>query len=132
VVRIMGLRDQELCGVSGLGSLESVLMARFIMGAKPGEIIDHRNHDTLDNRRKNLRICTSSQSAMNRRKRSSNTSGFIGVRWYKRTQKWAAEIDHEGITIFLGYYADKLVAKRARDFEAAIPHREFVQLNEAQ
>ena len=33
-------------------------MHRIIMNAQKDEITDHINHDTLDNRKCNLRICT--------------------------------------------------------------------------
>lgn len=38
---------------------KTVLMHRLIIDAKPGNVVDHKNHDGLDNRRDNLRECTS-------------------------------------------------------------------------
>jgi hypothetical protein len=109
---------------------KTILMSRFIMNAQPEQWVDHKNHDTLDNRRKNLRVCTPRQNMLNRRKRSDNTSGFIGVRWHSITQKWQAYIKYEGTWIHLGLYKNKLVAKHVRDMEAAILFREFVYLND--
>lgn len=40
-------------------------MSHLIIGAEDGEIVDHINHNTMDNRRENLRIVTKSQNAMN-------------------------------------------------------------------
>jgi hypothetical protein len=53
------------------------LLSRFVMDAKEGQIIDHRNRDPLDNQRRNLRIVTKRQNGLN--KRCKNGSGFIGV-----------------------------------------------------
>lgn len=57
-----------------------------------GEQVDHINHDTLDNRRENLRLATRSQNLMNRIKQQNNTSGYKGVSWHKHSQKWRATI----------------------------------------
>lgn len=46
---------------------ESFIMHRLIMNAKKGDYIDHINHDGLDNRENNLRICTNRQNAPNSR-----------------------------------------------------------------
>lgn len=56
----------------------TILLHREIMGAKAGESVDHANRNTLDNRRSNLRIATTSENAYNRLTRRSK-HGFIGV-----------------------------------------------------
>lgn len=71
-------------------------MHRLLTNAKDGEIVDHINHDTLDNRRSNLRICTQQQNIWNRRKQKINTSGYLGVTreiddkywWYRASVKY--------------------------------------------
>lgn len=59
-----------------IGSNSDVRLHRFIMKAKKGESIDHINHNTLDNRKCNLRFCTNQQNQWNSRtakdKRSIN------------------------------------------------------------
>lgn len=54
-----------------------IRLSRFVMDAKEGEIVDHIFGDPLDNRRKNLRIVTPRQNALNRK--TKNPSGFFGV-----------------------------------------------------
>lgn len=44
-----------------------------------------------------------------------NTSGFIGVVWHKRDERWQAQIRLAGKNIFLGYFSDPIAAARARD-----------------
>jgi hypothetical protein len=58
----------------------SVFLHRLITGATPGEYVDHINHDKLDNRRSNLRLCTNSQNNQNRScARSDSGTGILGV-----------------------------------------------------
>ncbi len=107
------------------GSADGRRMHRVITGAGPGEQVDHRNHDTLDNRRKNLRVCTNSQNSMNRLMRSDNTSGYKGVYLRKDTGKWVAEITVNGRTKTFGSSAkpeDAAAAYRAAALEL---HGEF-------
>lgn len=56
-------------------------MHRQILGLTKGDgkIGDHWNHDTLDNRDSNLRVADKFQSARNRRRQKSNTTGYKGV-----------------------------------------------------
>jgi len=58
-------------------SLRHTVLSRFIMDAKKGQLVDHRNRDPLDNRRENLRIVTPRQNCLN--KRCKNETGFVGV-----------------------------------------------------
>lgn len=53
---------------------------RFIIGAKAGEVVDHINGNTLDNRRANLRICTAKENARNTSASRTSKTGFPGIR----------------------------------------------------
>ena len=52
--------------------------------------IDHINHNGLDNRKENLRICTNRQNSRNRKASKRNTSGIKGVSRHKLSNKWQA------------------------------------------
>lgn len=108
---------------------KTVYMSAFILGCKDGEESDHRNHDTLDNRRENLRKATKLQNIRNRRIFRNNTSGFQGVSWHKRDRVWCAHVRHKGILIHLGYFDSAEEAARAHDELAKKLHGEFAVLN---
>ena len=54
--------------------------------------IDHKNRNTLDNRKSNLRICIQENNTKNKSLQCNNTSGIAGVSWHKDTNKWAVRI----------------------------------------
>lgn len=96
------------------GAPSHLSMHRCIMNAKKGDIIDHINHNTLDNRRCNLRFVTCSQNNMNKRKYSNNSSGFPGVNWSKSAKKWRSYIQSKGKQVHLGNFDSKDDAIKAR------------------
>ena len=71
------------------------LLHRYISGAKNGDVVDHINGDTLDNRSSNLRICTYNENAINKKENyANNKSGHRGVLWYhyNNMNKWMSYI----------------------------------------
>jgi len=89
-----------------------IFMHRLILNAPPELHVDHKNHDTLDNRRSNLRLVTREQNQANQRA-LGGTSRFRGVRWYKNA--WQAAVMFRGHVHYLGRYADEEEAARAVD-----------------
>lgn len=104
-------------------------MHRVIMNNPKGKEIDHINGNGLDNRRANLRLATTSENQMNRRKQSNNTSGFMGVCWNKLAKKWQANITFRGRHFHVGLYLNKADAAKARDNAAKKIHGKFARLN---
>ena len=112
------------------GRSQVILMHRDIMGAAPGQDVDHANHDPLDNRKANLRICTRSQNSANRRKRSHCSSPYKGVSWRARGRKWQARIHGPEGGTHLGYFKDPIDAARAYDQAARERWGEFAYTND--
>jgi HNH endonuclease len=89
-------------------------MQRIIMNAKPGQLIDHHNGDTLDNRENNLRVATHAQNASNRKVHCNNKSGHKGVYWRDDMRAWQVSINCEGKRFHLGYFPKQEDAINAR------------------
>jgi hypothetical protein len=111
------------------GKRAKVYMHRIILNAQPGQYCDHINGDGLDNRRCNLRFCTKSQNGMNQGKQKNNTSGFKGVYWHKKNQKWIAYITLDYQPIHIGSYSTAKEAAKAYDDKALELFGEFAYVD---
>jgi hypothetical protein len=100
--------------------------------ADPGELeIDHIDGNRSNNHPSNLRLATSTQNNRNQvNRRTDNTSGTPGVCWHKPTQKWRARICIDKGELYLGLFACKHEAIKARR-EAELKHfGEFAPIRE--
>ena len=98
----------------------------LILGKPPtGFEIDHANGNKLDNRKINLRFCTSSQNNYNQKLRTDNTSGYKGVRFNKHANKWVARIHVNKKEIHLGCFDNLIKAIDVRNQAALKYHGEF-------
>jgi hypothetical protein len=101
-----------------------VSMHSVIMG---GIGYDHKNRDTLDNRKENLRKCTRAQNMQNRTKFSRNTTGFKGVyktyKWFQAKIGWQCKMHN------IGLFKTAEAAALAYDFAARKLHGQFAILN---
>ena len=105
----------------------SLYMHRVIMRAKPGEIVDHRDHNPLNNQRFNLRLCDAFESARNKRKQTSNTTGFIGVT--RHGKGYWARVRAKGRQYSCGVWFTAEEAAIARDKKAFEIFGEYAVLN---
>jgi hypothetical protein len=98
---------------------------RLITNCPNGFDVDHRNGNTLDNSRENLRICSTSENARNARLYSNSSSSYKGVGWHKLLKKWQAKIQVDKKRIHLGYFDSKEEAYTAYCAASKLYHGEF-------
>jgi hypothetical protein len=108
-------------------------LSRFlldIMETKPGLFVDHVSGNTRDNRRSNLRLCMPSENIKNRKLNANNRTGYKGVSFHSRLNKFRADIrSGAGKTIYLGCYHTALEAAAAYDRAALLLHGDFARTN---
>lgn len=102
---------------------------RLILEAKKGEVVDHINHNKLDNRKCNLRICTRAQNNYNRQKYPSKShSQYKGVT-LNNGGNFAANISINNKTFNIGVYLTEVEAAIAYNKVASSTFGEFALLN---
>lgn len=92
--------------------------------------IDHINGNTLDNRSRNLRVCTHQQNQCNQPLQKNNSSGVTGVSYYRPRRKYRARIKVCQHDIHLGYYDTFLEAVQARNFGMKCLFGEYGRYND--
>lgn len=107
----------------------NIRMHRTILSAPPDKDVDHIDGDGLNNQRHNLRLATPSQNLANHKRKKHNTSGYTGVSWDKKRQKWRAYIGIDGKWKYLGRFDSKLAAAKAYDQAAVAYFGPFAKLN---
>lgn len=105
---LIDTEDVEKCKSVGIWSLCSngyvincasgIYLHRFVMNCPDDMEVDHIYHDTLDNRKSQLRFATSSQQKMNTKKRVDNSSGQRGVYYDKLRNTWNVNINFRNMS----------------------------------
>lgn len=109
-------------------SEKETYMHRLILGAKTGQEVDHINMKPLDNRKINLRLCSSGRNKANKIKSSSNTSGCKGVSLSKsKKNPYMACITVDKKQIYLGLFPSTKTAHAAYKKAAIKIHGEFAR-----
>lgn len=75
-------------------------LSRYLTNCPTNKVVDHINHNTLDNRKNNLRICTNYENNINK---TNNTSGCVGVSWDKNRNKWHVTFKRKNIGRFSSF-----------------------------
>ena len=105
---------------------KAVYMHREIMHPPEGYVVDHIDHNPLNHRRCNLRVCTRQQNQANMGPRGGS-SRFVGVT--RRGNRWQAEITVHRKHIYIGLFGDEVEAAKARDRKAYELHGPYAYLN---
>lgn len=108
-----------------------VYMHQEILKVPEGMVVDHVNHDGMDNRSGNLRAATRGQNMCNKRKCLSRPthSKYKGAHWHKYDRKWHAVISFKRKRIHLGRFDNEIDAAKAYDEAAKKYHGQFACLN---
>lgn len=117
------------------GKVKFILMHRQIMGLisssrKIG--VDHINHDRLDNRKSNLRLCNQQQNCSNNTRIFKNKKfKYKGVefRGEGRSKPWTASKGYKGKLLHLGYFKTIEEAAEAFNKKSLELSGEFAVLN---
>lgn len=104
-------------------------MHRVITNCPKNKQIDHKNHNGLDNRLCNLRICSQSENLRNGRSRKNSSSRFKGVSQYKPENRWQTYIWENGKNQYLGHFDNEIDAAIAYDVVAKELFGEFANCN---
>lgn len=111
------------------GKQQTILLHRLLMNAPDNMHVDHKDGDGLNCRRDNMRVCTQAENNRNTPRRSDNRSGFKGVFWDTRAQKWRSEIRRDGISKHLGFFISPEDAHAAYSIAALELHGQFARLS---
>ena len=104
---------------------DRVLMHRLIMNTPEDLVVDHIDHNSLNNQRINLRNCTKSDNAQNRR----STDDFQGVSWCTRDKCYRSYIRANGKRLTLGTFKSAKDAAIAYDKAALKYYGENAKTN---
>lgn len=96
------------------GPHKRLLMHRAILQAPARSHVDHANHNTLDNRRCNIRLATPSDNSANRRV-IRNLYGYKGIAYLGGRLPWIASAVKDKIRHTAGAHATAELAAAAYD-----------------
>jgi len=109
---------------------KTILMHRLVLGLTKREIqADHRYFNKLDNRKKNLRVCTCAENRRNSQKHKLNAqSRYKGV-YLDGGRYWHVQIMQDGKVRNLGCFNNEIDAAKRYDSIARLLFGEFANLN---
>lgn len=110
------------------GWTKAMVMHDFILKPRKGKTVDHRDRNSFDNRRTNLRRATPAQQVFNRGKNKENTYPYKGIR-KTPSGRWSASIKFNYVGRYLGIFDTAEEAAMAYDRAAVRLFGEFAYLN---
>ena len=112
--------------VSAIIKGKSVKLHKFITGY---DLSDHIDGDVLNNKKKNLRNCSQRQNTWNAKLSRRNKTGYKGVWWDAKRNKYQAYIKQKDRRQFLGRFINAEDAALAYNVAAVQCRGEFARLN---
>lgn len=120
-------------------------MHRVIMNTEKGMVVDHKDHNGLNNQKDNLRNCTHSENSKNRLSKTGSASKYLGVSLETKNQIYISRvtglakkytnsyytvaINIDGKLKHIGTFKDEKKAALKYNEVALKHHGEFARLN---
>lgn len=113
------------------GQRKIIYMHREIMKLKENEefVVDHINHNKLDNRKINLRVCTQQQNNFNKTSLKNSSSKYKGVVVSKSGNFQMCFILNKKVLVSM-MFSDEMASANAYNYYATLYHKEFAKLND--
>ena len=113
------------------GNRETLQLHRELLGLKKGDKRqgNHIDKDPSNNTRKNLEIVTCSENVRWQNKQRNNKSGYIGVCWDNKNEKWEVQITVNYKKQRIDRYDDIKEAAKAYNEAAVKYHGRHAKLN---
>lgn len=108
---------------------QRIRLSVFLLGLPRGNKVIHHDKNKLNSQKVNLLPVTRAASAQAAPRRLTNTSGYKGVSWHTRAEKWVAILWSQGYPYYLGLYPTKKEAARAYDRKALEVYGEHADFN---
>ncbi len=125
----------------GINKRKEIKMHRLLLGlADPKNVVDHKDHNGLNNQRNNIRICSYSENGLNKTSHKNSSSKYLGVSLKKDKWKlsngsiviyktWAARIRVNGKDKHLGHFKIEKEAAISYDLAAKKYFGEYANVN---
>ena len=108
----------------------TIYLHREIINCPKNKFVDHINHETLDNRKENLRVVTNQENHMNGCKRNGTSSKYKGVYKHTHANKWQAQLTFNQQLFYLGIFNSEVEAAKAYNEKAKELFGDYAKLNE--
>lgn len=109
----------------------NVYMHRLILSVTDTKhVIDHIDHNSLNNQKSNLRIASHIENCKNRKPKKGGGSKYLGVYYFKaKTPRWQASMTVNKKSIYIGLFKSEDEAALAYNEAATKHHGQFANLN---